>query len=905
MNRIVIAVLCLLFAADAYGTTIDRPGGGSGGGHIIEEEGTPLAQEPALNFIGAGVTCAPGSGKTECTVPGFTPDNDPAVDHPGYSPFVPNANPAIDHAGYVAPDATHLAGDGDPNVGGETCINVGSDRYIDLLTGMQWYCSGIDEWRRASPTIFNVLAYGAVADATLATGTCGLDNFQPCDNPDTTYTDNTQPFLDAIAAANASPTDAIVFIPCGLYRFGSDATGQGHTNEVQFTQTNRTKNLRITGAGECTRLLPANPEGTHIMAICSGGANCNVPNPVASRNITVENLVFHDDDTEKHGNSNYVVVEADGNVSGGTPERGDAVSWPGNTGWVVDWNAAADSGGGEVRIRPTTGVAVDDPQTGEAITATTAGWSISSVTVPLIVKVEESHGLLIAGRADNIRVRNVGCVGIGDECIDAGGRNMEFTVADVGANTINVTAGFEPWEGPFRLNTFKLGVSPGTFPAGLDGDTDYYIGVDNAADTTATLHLKPGGPAVDITDTGTSPFAIAFHISRYTVDGVLCNNSPAIPSGGSCVSAAGIRQGTIQRLKMIGGAEYANGEGASELGTNSAVDIDSIQAPVIDLVISDVQVSSPELNGGLFFTATLGSGGIHNVVVKNSTFDVRQGKSFGLLVGGDDVVDQLTVTDSTFYAGVSIGATNALLQNNTFIGNGTETNYAMEIGDDGFRLIGNRLTGYGQGALRISGGSNVLVDGNVFETNLSAVDNNQNVIVVFGGSCPVTGLRITNNRLLPVGFADGGIFVNASNCADIHAEGNTIVLPDTDGNGVGIGRVAFVRNNDVTMGDSTSYAGIYFGNAFTPAGAAIGNRVRMQGTAGSGIQLNNAEDILVQSNFVEMSDATDAAIHEIGTADYNLVTQNFSVAPGGGATGGAITCIGANSTCTLNSVRVP
>jgi len=40
------------------------------GGHIIEDEGVPLAQQPALNFLGAGVTAADGSGKTNVTIPG-------------------------------------------------------------------------------------------------------------------------------------------------------------------------------------------------------------------------------------------------------------------------------------------------------------------------------------------------------------------------------------------------------------------------------------------------------------------------------------------------------------------------------------------------------------------------------------------------------------------------------------------------------------------------------------------------------------------------------------------------------------------------------------------------------------------------------------------------------------------
>lgn len=39
-----------------------------GGGHVIENEGTPLAQQTNLNFVGAGVTAADSGGKTVVTI---------------------------------------------------------------------------------------------------------------------------------------------------------------------------------------------------------------------------------------------------------------------------------------------------------------------------------------------------------------------------------------------------------------------------------------------------------------------------------------------------------------------------------------------------------------------------------------------------------------------------------------------------------------------------------------------------------------------------------------------------------------------------------------------------------------------------------------------------------------------
>ncbi len=45
-------------------------GSGSGGGHIIQDEGTPLTQRDTIDFAGAGVTVTDAGGKTVVTIPG-------------------------------------------------------------------------------------------------------------------------------------------------------------------------------------------------------------------------------------------------------------------------------------------------------------------------------------------------------------------------------------------------------------------------------------------------------------------------------------------------------------------------------------------------------------------------------------------------------------------------------------------------------------------------------------------------------------------------------------------------------------------------------------------------------------------------------------------------------------------
>jgi hypothetical protein len=46
--------------------------GAGGGGHVIEDEGTPLTARSSLNFVGSGVTCTDDSGndETDCTISG-------------------------------------------------------------------------------------------------------------------------------------------------------------------------------------------------------------------------------------------------------------------------------------------------------------------------------------------------------------------------------------------------------------------------------------------------------------------------------------------------------------------------------------------------------------------------------------------------------------------------------------------------------------------------------------------------------------------------------------------------------------------------------------------------------------------------------------------------------------------
>jgi hypothetical protein len=63
---IILLILCLPFIVFADSeTTIN---GQRGAGHIIENEGVKLRQDPILNFVGTGVNAATSAGKTVVTV---------------------------------------------------------------------------------------------------------------------------------------------------------------------------------------------------------------------------------------------------------------------------------------------------------------------------------------------------------------------------------------------------------------------------------------------------------------------------------------------------------------------------------------------------------------------------------------------------------------------------------------------------------------------------------------------------------------------------------------------------------------------------------------------------------------------------------------------------------------------
>ncbi len=111
---------------------------GTGTGHIIEDEGTPLAQQDTLNFVGAGVTASDSGGKTVVTIPAgvghiIEDEGTPLTQRPTLN-FIGAGVTATDNGGTNATDVTIPGGGGGDVVVGTQQFGVGSPGIYPGLT---------------------------------------------------------------------------------------------------------------------------------------------------------------------------------------------------------------------------------------------------------------------------------------------------------------------------------------------------------------------------------------------------------------------------------------------------------------------------------------------------------------------------------------------------------------------------------------------------------------------------------------------------------------------------------------------------------------------------------------------------------------------------------------------------
>lgn len=86
-------------------------GGGTGGGHEIQDEGSSLTQRDVLNFTGAGVSAADAGGKTVITVPGASANTLLYDDGLGEWPARPTDDDTVSYL-WIGPDFPTVGGAG-------------------------------------------------------------------------------------------------------------------------------------------------------------------------------------------------------------------------------------------------------------------------------------------------------------------------------------------------------------------------------------------------------------------------------------------------------------------------------------------------------------------------------------------------------------------------------------------------------------------------------------------------------------------------------------------------------------------------------------------------------------------------------------------------------------------------
>lgn len=258
---------------------------------------------------------------------------------------------------------------------------------------------------------FNVLDYGAIADAVRATG-CTIPGMDPCSGSGT-GTDNTAAFEAAEAAGIATGLPFVVYVPAGHYRFGVEGARNGNTDAGWKAGSSE---MWVQGPGaDATFLYPGDSDGSVILNFCPtwNGTTCNMTGNQIT-DIQVSGITFYDDDPVGHGHWHHI-IDANSGLAAGTPAPGDAITWGAGdgAGFVEGWDA---SGSGTIYIAEGS-TDVDDPVDTDAITD--GVWTISGILVTSLGTTEESHAVKIRGMR-RVWIHDCRFVNIGDEAIDGG-----------------------------------------------------------------------------------------------------------------------------------------------------------------------------------------------------------------------------------------------------------------------------------------------------------------------------------------------------------------------------------------------------------------------------------------------------------------------------------------------------
>lgn len=268
---------------DAFSPTNWEPvGAGGGSGHVIQDEGTPLATQPNLNFAGAGVTVTDDAGNSASlvTIPGGTGDvvgpagattNNLASYNGGTGKVIKDSGLAT--ADIVLRDGS-VAFTGDVDLGTNDITNVGLVDGVDVSAhAARHENGGADEI-----DIADLAGVASVAQKTAVQldgsliSTRTTVNFQQSTNVDITVTDNVGQNRTDVQIS----TDADVKGPAGPVVDEEIAIFDGTTGKV------------VKSAGEkVTDLLAI--DGTRAMAADLNMGSQDITTVGTVNGVTVEN----------------------------------------------------------------------------------------------------------------------------------------------------------------------------------------------------------------------------------------------------------------------------------------------------------------------------------------------------------------------------------------------------------------------------------------------------------------------------------------------------------------------------------------------------------------------------------------------------------------------------------------
>jgi hypothetical protein len=674
--------------------------------------------------------------------------------------------------------------------------------------------------------VYNVTHYGAVADATEATG-CDEGESSPfdCDGDPGTGTDNSAAISAAVAAAVAAG-GGTVYIPAGSYRL-SAAGGDFREDAI----TIQGSNVTIQGDGPgATVLLPGDDNGMIMILACSNPtADCVGATQI--ENIVIRDLTLRDDDPWAHWCADAQVVEAT-TIGGAYLFDEPLTIEDAGAGATANffWQAAtADS-----NVIIYTNV-VGTPVVGDVIKgdkSTTVGSTIASIT-HIGGSAEESHGISL----HNVRgflVENVRFEYLGDEALEI---RRASTAGKITKNVFYEVPGCP---------------SSGSAVALLGGnnisitDNDFIMGVSGGDGLNAGVDIAPITAEGNTTD-------IIISNNRF----IESDNGNNDHSEAQFAIAGNTDNGTIDRIVV----------------ENNLIqmEIDKVGACDGDTSWCDEDADCGGGGAGIICTGMNRSCETANQRCSSIQFDDNDAQ---------DRLIELSIQGNILDPGnmwLDLQAADSALQvlDNMITG---DHEYGIEFFGTSARVAGNEISGHGLGCVRTMGGDSDMTlrfHDNTCSTG-TGEGNGARAIMEIGTNSLTYG-EVYNNDIIGVGNVAGdNVYGLDCNDDDVDVIGNRFDNHDSS--------VIYDCNHRIEYNRITTSVNHYGIFLDTVTGASIvGNDI--SSTTLEGIHCDDCQYTTVIGNVVETCGAPEIHMVESGdTSDYNLCMGNVNRdSAGGGA----------------------